>query len=39
MVLIDNELRLRSQEQWRDEAEARLAALERRAGIDWKDES
>lgn len=33
MVLIDNELRLRSQEQWRDQAEQRLAALERRAGI------
>lgn len=33
MVLVDNDLRLRSQEQWQSEAEKRLAELERRAGI------
>src|SRR5262245_30704839 len=33
MVLVDNELRLRSQEQWQSEAEKRLAELERRIGI------
>lgn len=33
MVLMDNELRLRSQEQWRKDAERRLAQLEERAGI------
>jgi hypothetical protein len=33
MVLVDNELRLRSQEQWQRDAEARLAELERRIGI------
>lgn len=33
MVLVDNELRLRSQEQWQREAEKRLAELERRAGV------
>lgn len=33
MVLIDNELRLRSQEQWQKDAERRLAELERRAGV------
>lgn len=33
LVLCDNELRLRSQEQWQSEAEKRLAELERRAGI------
>lgn len=33
MVLIDNELRLRSHEQWQQEAERRLAELERRAGV------
>lgn len=33
MVLVDNELRLRSQEQWRNDAERRLAQLEARAGI------
>ena len=34
MVLIDNELRLHTQEAWRTEAEKRLAELERRAGIE-----
>jgi hypothetical protein len=33
MVLVDNELRLRSQEQWRKDAERRLAELEKRAGL------
>src|SRR5262249_24472980 len=33
MVLADNELRLRSQEQWQSEAEKRLIELERRMGI------
>jgi len=33
LVLCDNELRLRSQEQWQSEAEKRLTELERRAGI------
>lgn len=33
MVLIDNELRLHTVEQWRSEAERRLAELEQRAGI------
>ena len=33
LVLCDNELRLRTQEQWQSEAEKRLAELERRAGI------
>jgi hypothetical protein len=33
LVLCDNELRLRTQEQWQSEAERRLAELERRAGI------
>lgn len=33
LVLCDNELRLRTQEQWQTEAEKRLAELERRAGI------
>lgn len=33
MVLMDNELRLRSQEQWQKDAESRLSELERRAGI------
>ena len=33
MVLIDNELRLRSQEQWRKDAERRLQELERRSGL------
>lgn len=33
MVLIDNELRLRSQEQWSKDAERRLRELERRAGL------
>ena len=33
MVLVDNELRLTTQEAWRHEAEKRLAELERRAGI------
>lgn len=33
LVLMDNELRLRSQEQWQQSAEQRLAELERRAGI------
>lgn len=33
LVLMDNELRLRSQEQWQQGAEERLAELERRAGI------
>jgi hypothetical protein len=33
MVLVDNELRLRSQEQWRNDAENRLQQLERQAGI------
>lgn len=36
MVLVDNELRLRAQEHWRDDAEDRLAELERRAGIPPK---
>jgi hypothetical protein len=34
MVLVDNELRLRSQENWRSDAEKRLRELERRAGIE-----
>jgi len=33
LVLMDNELRLRSQEQWQQSAETRLTELERRAGI------
>lgn len=33
LVLMDNELRLRTQEQWQQDAEERLAELERRAGI------
>jgi hypothetical protein len=33
MVLIDNELRLRSQEDWQRDAERRLQELERRAGV------
>lgn len=33
MVLVDNELRLRSQEQWRTDAERRLARLEQRANL------
>lgn len=33
MVLVDNELRLRSQEQWRKDAERRLARLEKRAQL------
>jgi hypothetical protein len=33
MVLVDNELRLRSQEQWQTAAEQRLAELERRVGV------
>ena len=33
LVLMDNELRLRTQEQWQASAEERLAELERRAGI------
>lgn len=33
MVLMDNEIRLRSQEQWQKTAEQRLAELERRAGL------
>lgn len=33
MVLIDNELRLRSQEEWQKDAERRLSELERRAGV------
>lgn len=33
LVLMDNELRLRSQEQWQQTAEQRLTELERRAGI------
>jgi len=33
MVLIDNELRLRSHEQWQKDAEKRLAELEQRMGI------
>ncbi len=33
LVLMDNELRLRSQEQWQQTAETRLTELERRAGI------
>jgi hypothetical protein len=33
LVLCDNELRLRTQEQWQSEAEKRLAELERRAGV------
>jgi ribosomal protein L18E len=33
MVLVDNELRLRSQEQWQKDAERRLSELEQRAGI------
>lgn len=33
LVLMDNELRLRSHEQWQQEAEKRLTELERRAGI------
>jgi hypothetical protein len=33
MVLIDNELRLRSQEQWQKDAEKRLRELEQRAGL------
>lgn len=33
MVLVDNELRLRSQEQWRKDAERRLQELEHRAGL------
>ena len=33
LVLMDNENRLRTQEQWQQSAEARLNELERRAGI------
>jgi hypothetical protein len=33
MILMDNELRLRSQEQWQKDAERRLSELERRAGV------
>lgn len=33
MVLMDNELRLRSQEEWQKDAERRLQELERRAGV------
>jgi xylose isomerase len=33
MVLVDNELRLRSQEQWQKDAERRLQELEQRAGL------
>jgi len=33
LVLMDNELRLRSAEQWQQSAEQRLSELERRAGI------
>lgn len=33
LVLMDNELRLRTQEQWQASAEQRLAELEHRAGI------
>ena len=33
LVLMDNDLRLRSQEQWQQSAEQRLTELERRAGI------
>jgi hypothetical protein len=33
MVLIDNELRLSYQEEWQQDAERRLAELERRAGV------
>ena len=33
MILVDNELRLRSHEQWKNDAEKRLAELERRMGI------
>lgn len=33
MVLMDNEIRLRSQEQWQKTAEQRLAELEKRAGL------
>jgi hypothetical protein len=33
LVLCDNELRLRTQERWRSEAERRLTELERRAGV------
>ena len=33
MVLVDNELRLRQNEQWQKDAESRLAELERRAGV------
>lgn len=38
MVLVDNELRLRSQEQWRNDAENRLQQLERHAGITSEPE-
>jgi hypothetical protein len=33
LVLCDNDLRLRTQEQWRHDAEKRLTELERRAGV------
>jgi hypothetical protein len=33
MVLVDNELRMRSHEQWQKDAERRLGELERRAGV------
>ena len=33
LVLMDNELRMRSHEQWQKEADRRLAELERRAGV------
>jgi hypothetical protein len=33
LVLMDNELRLRTQEEWQQSAEQRLTELERRAGI------
>lgn len=33
LVLMDNDLRLRSQEQWQQAAETRLTELERRAGV------
>src|SRR5215216_7373482 len=37
MVLVDNELRLRSQEQWQKDAERRLAELEHRVGIQSEE--
>jgi hypothetical protein len=38
MVLVDNELRLRTQEQWKTSAEDRLRELEKRAGINIEPE-